>query len=379
MKTAMSVLTRRLAKLPNNVRWMPAYVGQRVLRRRHLPKPFHLVIALADNFEPYIVPQNPRILLAQSQQLKRVRDWCRQYPRLFDSFRDSSGARFRHTYFYPAEHCDPDILAVLADHCQQGWGEIEIHLHHGVDAPDTAENTRGALVRFRDFLAGIGCLSRLNGTGPPRYAFVHGNWALANSADGRCCGVASEMRILAETGCYADFTLPSAPSSCQVPKINALYECKGILSKSAPHRRGRDLSSGRRPTVFPIIIQGPLMIDWGRKGRFFPALENSALTAANPPTLHRCQLWTRAAIAVKGRPDWLFVKLHCHAMDPCDTDALLGKPMHTFLQELADEEKRGRFVTHFVTAREMTNIILAACEGKSGVPSLFRNSPFESR
>ena len=340
-------------------------------------KPFHLIIALADHFEPYIVPHNPRVLVSQSEQLARVQNWCELYPKLFASFRDSSGAPFRHTYFYPAEHCNTEVVSILAEHCKRGWGEIEIHLHHGVDAPDTAENTRETLVRFRDFLATIGCLSRLNGTGVPRYAFVHGNWALANSAKGHCCGVDSEMAILAETGCYADFTLPSAPSNCQVPKINALYECKGVLTESVPHRCGRDLQCGTAPTVFPIIVQGPLMIDWRRRGRFFPALENSAVTAINPPTLQRCRLWTRAAIVVRGRPEWVFVKLHCHGMDLPDTEALLGKPMLAFLEELAVAEKGGEFITHFVTAREMTNIILAACDGKNGNPSAFRTSPFE--
>jgi hypothetical protein len=345
--------------------------------KRHIAMPYHLVMAIADHFEPYIVPQNPSVFLSQKEQLNRVQDWCERYRRLFESYRDSCGMPFRHTYFYPAEHSDPEILAVLAEHCKQGWGEIEIHLHHGVSAPDTADNTRALLVRFRDFLATIGCLSRLNGGGPPRYAFVHGNWALANSAGGRYCGVDSEMAILSETGCYADFTLPSAPSRGQVPKINSLYECEGSLERRVPHRGGRDLRCGTYPTIFPIIIQGPLMIDWGHHGRFFPVLENSALTAIHPPTLRRCRLWTSAGITVQGRPDWVFVKLHCHGMDPRDTGALLGNPMRNFLLELAGAEKRGEFTTHFVTAREMTNIILAACEGKTGNPGTFRNSPFE--
>jgi hypothetical protein len=376
MKAAFSV-ARRLAKVPATFRWLPAYLAQRTFMKPHIAKPFHLVMALADHFEPYIVPQNPNAVLSQKDQLSRVQDWCERYRRLFQSHRDSCGMPFRHTYFYAAEHSDPEILAVLAEHCKQGWGEIEIHLHHGVTAPDTADNTRELLMRFRDFLANIGCLSRLNGAGPPRYAFIHGNWALANSAGGRYCGVDSEMAILSETGCYADFTLPSAPSRGQVPKINALYECKGRLNMRAPHWRGRDLRWGIYPTIFPIIIQGPLMIDWGTHGRFFPALENSALTAIHPPTLRRCRLWTSAGITVQGRPDWVFVKLNCHGMDPRDTEALLGNPMLNFLGELAAAEKRGEFITHFVTAREMTNVILSACEGKTGNPGTFRNSPFE--
>lgn len=377
MNSVLSEFAQNVAKLPANVQWMPTYLWQRIFRRRQLPKPFHLIMALADHFEPYIVPQNPRVFLSRSQQLKRVREWCVQYPRHFFLLRDSWGVPFRHTYFYPAEHRDTEILAILDEHCKQGWGEIEIHLHHGVDARDTAENTREVLVSFRDFLANMGCLSKLNGSGTPRYAFVHGNWALANSDKGRCCGVDSEMQILAETGCYADFTLPSAPARAQVPKINSLYECEGPLGNSAPHRRGRDLRCGSHPTIFPIIIQGPLMVDCSkRKGVFFPLLENSALTAANPPSLRRCRLWTHAAITVQGRSDWVFVKLYCHGMDPRDTDALLGKPMLEFLIEVLRAEERGEFVTHFVTAREMTNIILAACDGKGGNPSLFRNSPF---
>jgi hypothetical protein len=119
------------------------------------------------------------------------------------------------------------------------------------------------------------------------------------------------------------------------------------------------------------------MIDFSRrKQRVLPTLENSALTAVNPPTIDRLHLWTRAGITVQGRPEWLFVKLHCHGMDPRDTQALLGNPIVAFLRDVAEAEKEGGFITHFVTAREMTNIVLAACDGKDGNPSLYRNWPF---
>ena len=377
MENSLSDLSPMLGKILANVHWIPNYAWQRMVRRQRPPKPFHLVLALADHFEPYIYPPNPRCFLSRSEQLKRVRDWCREYPIVFRSFRDSCGIPFRHTYFYPAEHCDPEIIGILAEHCNRGWGEIEIHLHHGLNGPDTPENTRDELLHFRDFLASNGCLSRLKGSGIPRYAFVHGNWALANLYNGRYCGVDSEMQILAETGCYADFTLPSAPARAQVAKINCLYECKNPLENRGPHRRGRDLHTGSHPSVLPIVIQGPLMIDFSRRRqRILPTLENSALTAINPPTIYRLRLWTRAGITVQGRPEWLFVKLHCHGMDPRDTQALLGNPTIAFLREVAEAEKDGRFITHFVTAREMTNIVLAACDGKEGNPSLYRHWPF---
>ena len=69
-------------------------------------------------------------------------------------------------------------------------------------------------------------------------------------------------------------------------------------------------------------------------------------------------------MTVKGRPDWLFIKLHCHGMDPRDEAAMFGAPMRDFLQELLAGAFGGRtHKVHFVTAREMVNIALAACDG----------------
>jgi hypothetical protein len=147
---------------------------------------------------------------------------------------------------------------------------------------------------------------------------VHGNFALANSADGLWCGVDSEMKVLAETGCYADFTLPTAPlHAAQTAKINSLYECGLPLEQAAPHRTGTDLSAGRSPRIFPLMVQGPLLVDFGRSRRALrPQLETGAITPRNPMSLHRLALWKQARIRVAGRPDWLFIKLHCHSMDP---------------------------------------------------------------
>jgi hypothetical protein len=294
------------------------------------------------------------------------------------AWRDEEGQPFRHTYFYPAEEFDEALIDRLAEHCHEGWGEIEIHLHHGVASPDTAEKTFRTLADFRDALAARGCLSSENGSGPPRYAFVHGNWALANSDRGRFCGVDDEMQILADTGCYADFTLP-APTSAQIAKINALYECSLPLNQRAPHRLGRDLRCGQPPRIFPLIIQGPLCVDFGRRkgGWPFPGIENGELSGNNPPTLHRLQLWREAAITVRGRPDWVFIKLHCHGMTPQDESAMFGTSIQQFLRELVEGSgNRAGYRLHFVTMREMVNIILAACDGREGNPGKHRDYRF---
>jgi hypothetical protein len=313
------------------------------------------------------------------EQERRVANWCRKYPAAVEAWRDEEGQPLRHTYFYPAEDYDAGLVDCLAEHCHAGWGEIEIHLHHGVDAPDTAAHTARTLIEFRDALAARGCLSREDGAGPPRYAFVHGNWALANSDHGRFCGVNEEMQILADTGCYADFTLP-APSTAQIGKINALYECAMPLNQQAPHRRGVDLQCGRAPSIFPLIVQGPLLIDFGRRKRSWPlpGVENGELSAANPPSMRRLRLWQEAAITVQGRPDWLFIKLHCHGLMPQDEAAMFGSTIQQFLKELLEGPGNGTdYRLHFVTMREMVNIALAACDGRQANPGEHRNYRFK--
>src|SRR6267378_2766515 len=368
-----------LEKVQSTLPWLPTYIWQRCFRGQPDLRPIHLIIGVANHFEPAIRPEAPGTFADRYEQERRLEKWCRQYPAAVGSWPDDDGKPFRHTYFYPAEQYDAALIDRLEKHCRAGWGEIEIHLHHGVNAPDSAENTRRAILEFRDALAAHGCLSRLDGDGPPRYAFVHGNWALANSAQGRFCGVDDEMNILAETGCYADFTLPSAPSPAQVSKINALSECGAPLDESAPHRRGRDLECGRPPKIFPLMIQGPLMLNLGRRKRGwpFPGIENGELTAANPPTMKRLRLWRQAAITVHRRPEWLFIKLHCHGMDPRDEQTMLGSPIQQFLRDLVGRPQRqDEYLVHFVTAREMVNIALAACDGNSGNPGQYRDYRF---
>ena len=117
-------------------------------------------------------------------------------------------------------------------------------------------------------------------------------------------------------------------------------------------------------------MQGPLLLTLnGGRGR----IENGALVGTNPPSLCRLELWKKAAISVKGRPDWLFIKLHCHSMDPTHGSAILGNGMRSFLRELVRGAGERNEILHFTTAREMVNIALAACDGREGNPGEFRD------
>ncbi len=104
------------------------------------------------------------------------------------SFTDSDGRPPRHTFFYPIEEYDPDHLDQLATLARAGFGEVEIHLHHDGDTPESLHRT---LAQAVENLAGRhGLLGRHRETGRPGYAFVHGNWALNNARpDGCWCGV----------------------------------------------------------------------------------------------------------------------------------------------------------------------------------------------
>src|SRR5262249_23168280 len=132
---------------------------------------------------------------------------------------------------------------------------------------------------------------------------------------------------------------------------------------------------GRSPEILPLIVQGPLMLDFSHLSlqKPFPRIENADLTAKNPPTMDRLQLWKQAGITVRGRPEWQFVKLHCHGLDPLDQASMSGASIANFLRDLLLSAVDSNYRVHFVTAREMVNIIFAACEGHDGDPGRYRN------
>jgi hypothetical protein len=343
-------------------RWLVPYVLQAPRRRSpRAGEPVHLLLCVADHFEPNW-GKAPRTLAR-----RRVRRWLRDYPRVLGEFRDSDGRPPRHTFFYPLEEYDPEYLDALAELCRAGYGEVEVHLHHD---RDTADGLRQRLLEFKETLAEQhGLLAREPRTDTVRYAFIHGNWALDNSRpDGRWCGVANELNILQQTGCYADLTLPSAPSPTQTRKINSIYYAHGRPGRCKSHDTGSDAGPGTRGNTGLLLIQGPLLLNWGqRKWGLVPRIENGCLQAGQPPSLARLDLWLRARVQVAGRPDWFFVKLHTHGAKEPNAQVLLGEAMRQFHQALAERAAGDPdFHFHYVTAREMVNLVHAAEAGWRG-------------
>jgi hypothetical protein len=343
-------------------RWLPSYLAQAGRRWDPRPgEPVHVLICFADHYEPKLgcVPA--------AQAARRVNRWVQEYPKLFVGFRDHDGRPPRHSFFYPEEEYEPEYLDALGGLCRAGFGEVEIHLHHD---RDTASGLRDKLIRFRDLLAARhNLLARDRLTGEVKYGFIHGNWALDNSRpDGRACGVNNELDVLRETGCYADFTLPSAPDPAQTRKINSIYYAVDDPCRPKSHDTGTDVGVRPRPDRALMLIQGPLLLNWrARKFGLVPRVENACLQGNQPPTADRLNLWLRARIGVPARPDWFFVKLHTHGANEANMPVLLGEPMRRFHEELARRaESDPAFHYHYVTAREMCNLVHAAEAGWTG-------------
>jgi hypothetical protein len=291
----------------------------------------------------------------------------REYPRLFGSFRDRDGRPPRHSFFFPQEKYEQEHLDALAELCRAGFGEVEVHLHHDNDTP---EGLRDKLLSFKQVLAQRhGLLARNRKTGEVQYGFIHGDWALDNSHPRGCnCGVNDELTVLRETGCYADFTMPSAPDPTQTRKINSIYYARSLPGRSKSHDNGVDVGTAPAPAGALMLIQGPLVLNWGaRKWGVLPRIENGCLQGNQPPTPQRLGQWLNGRVQVAGRPDWFFVKLHTHGANPANQPVLLGEPMVQFHRELARRAAADpQFHYHYVTAREMYNLARAAEAGWQG-------------
>ncbi len=341
--------------------WVGGWLRDRALKAA-LPRiegERHLLFCVCDHFEP-LHGRAPRAV-----GLARVRAWQEGLRELTRPFRDSSGRPPRHTFFFPGEEYDPAFVEPLSELVGAGLAEVEVHLHH---EGDTRASLRERLEDTVRLLDAHGLVPRRDEM--PAWSFVHGNWSLANGhRDGRWCGVDDELSLLHELGCYADFTFPSAPDPCQPSVVNSIY-----YARDASRRRAYDraepvrVGSARRRSV--LLVQGPLAI--ARRGRAGALrIEAAALSSNDPPTASRLSTWIDQWVHVSGRPEWTFVKLHAHGAPEKNARAMLGYPMASLHDALADLASRSTWRVHYVTAREVYNVARAAMDGKSGSPQAY--------
>jgi hypothetical protein len=237
-----------------------------------------------------------------------------------------------YTFFYPQEEYHPALLSPLAEMAAQGIADVEVHIHHDGEGEQNFVDRIGGFVEALHVRHG---LLRKQG-GRIVFGFIHGNWALDNSLPGgRWCGLNNEISLLRDAGCYADFTLPSAPSAAQTRIVNTIYWATDDPNLPKSHDQGTPLRPGENQSGDLLMIPGPLALNChSRKLGLIPRLETGELAASNPVTRHRVRLWLRHAPRIG---DDVFIKLFSHGAKEDNCKALLQRDLDALFQFLNDE------------------------------------------
>jgi hypothetical protein len=352
--------------------WLPSYAVQALRPRRSVGgKTVDLLFCFVDHYEPGWNHVD------YDTEIARVEGWVRGYPAMARDFVDADGRHPQHTWFYPPHYYRQEHLDKLVRLCLDGFGEIEMHLHHSRTEPfpDTSATLREKLRSCIDTYGEFGIFDTvLERDRVRRYAFIHGNWALDGS-DPKYCGVNDELTLLRETGCYADFTFPAYMNASQPAVPNTIYYATDDPNRPASHRRGSRMRVGGKEQGDLLIVQGPLGVHWQKhSGIPLPKVDDGEIAADNPPSPDRVDFWVRAGIHVEGRPEWIVVKVFTHGADFREHPVLLGDPirrMHRYLREMYNDGVQYRL--HYVTARELVNILKAAEAGLTGNAGLYRD------
>ena len=343
--------------------WLPGYVlgapARARARRQRRDKLTHVFFLVCDHYEPR------HKATREGQAYERVETWRRDYPKFQQRCRDAFGHAPLHSWFYPPHH-GSEHLPQLADLAHAGGGEVELHYHHSNDTAETlTRDLKATLALYRRH----GLLLEAGDQPRTTFGFVHGDWTLDNACNGLHCGVNGELSLLAELGCWGDFTMPSA-NEAQTRKINSIYYAIDDPARHKSHDRGSDARVGEAAQPGFFLMQGPLAINWRAPG--YPRVENASLTDHNWGRPDRVKAWLDCEVHVKGRPEWLFVKLHTHGAVERDFDALFGEKgfkMHQALNEMCNDGTR--YKLHYVTARQAYNLAKAAERGLTGDPTQY--------
>ena len=332
--------------------WLLPYLKDRLRKTVHVPKPKRLWVAITDHYEPFGMGASVETALA------RVGCWRNRWPRIADDApRDAYGQRPQYSFFYPQEEYRRDLLDAIAEIVRLGVGDVEVHLHHENEQPDSF--IRKVTEYCRRLTDDHGLLRQQDGR--TVFGFIHGNWALDNSRpDGKWCGLNGEIALLRDLGCYADFTMPSLPSQTQGRVVNQIYWCTNNPDnrpKSFDHGIEAAVGGGRRGDL--LMITGPVGLRFD--GRLRPRLE----TGYDMPTPARVRRWFDLAPSIG---DDLFLKLYTHGGQERNLEPLLKDGLGNLFHLLAEEAHRRGIEIHWATAWQMYQAADALIHGRKPVP-----------
>ena len=122
-----------------------------------------------------------------------------------------------------------------------------------------------------------------------------------------------------------------------------------------------------------MIIQGPLYPylkngkPWGLR------VSGDEINGQSVVTEDRIDACIKTGISVKGKDNWVVVKMHTHGAT--DAKGVLGKEMDDIFTHLEASYNDGKnYKLHYVTARELYNIIKSVeANEECSDPELYRN------
>jgi hypothetical protein len=344
-----------IVKLPRHAEiWFAPYLRERMRKSMRPRKPKRAWVAITDHYEPLGMGASLETALG------RVSRWRNKWPRIADDApRDAAGQRPQYSFFYPQEEYQRELLDGLAEIVRSGVGDLEVHLHHHNELRDSF--IRKITEYCRRLTCDHGLLRQQNGR--TVFGFIHGNWALDNSRpDGKCCGLNGEIALLRDLGCFADFTMPSAPSATQGRVINQIYWCTNSSEnspKSYDHGIEAAVGGGRRGDL--LMITGPLGLRFGE--RLMPRLETGEIAGYDLPTPSRVSQWFDLAPTIG---EDIFLKLYTHGAQERNFEPLLNGGLGGLFGWLAEEAARRNIEIHWATAWQMYQAADALIHGRIG-------------
>lgn len=347
--------------------------------------PKHIMFAFVDHFEPTGTVEEVK---------QQTSYWVKDYVAMAGKHTDADGRHPIHSYFVIAQpSIQPDQLDVTLKMLNQvtytGYGEVELHIHHGhqdeslfTEAESTHELISCLELAKKQFNM-YGALITAEAKPEVIFGFIHGMWALDNSrifntsrfytelSHHEWCGVNRELDILKQEGAYADFTFPSAEP--MTPRVLDMIFYAADDNSPASYQNDSN--------VFPVRVnQTPrdnLMIIQGPSERTNIGVKPEVYD--DPPSLERMDLWVECNVHVTGNKDWIFIKVYTHGLaadlkDQIVWDNYFGTIANNFYRDIEKKYNDGKnWKLHYVSAREMFNIIKAAEAGMTGDPNNYRN------
>lgn len=331
--------------------WFPGYLASMVAPRESVPDDRkHLIFLMVDHYEPG----------AGAGADARSEDWLAAFRPIADRHHDSYGNRFRYTWFYPYDERREPVLVQLCRAASDGYGEVELHWHH---PPSDSQRFPPMLDEAVRWFQRHGALISAGPDPRTQFGFIHGVWALDGSLPR--CGVNRELDILRKAGCYADFTFSTVSTIAQPRKINSIYYATDTDAPKS-YDTGEDAAVGRPVDDRLLIFEGPTAIDW-----LTWRIEYGAVESWARPTQTRIGRWIDANIHVRGRPEWVFVKVYSHGV--MSEGRILRHDLDPMLVSLEETCRARGIRLHYATAREAYNLVKAAERGESGDPERYRD------